>query len=325
VAFANTNYSDVAATTIENRSKSLADNVTRNNALLTRLEERGNVKPFSGGTKIIQELSFQENGNAGWYSGYDPLPVGAADVISAAEFEIKQAAVSVVMSGLEMLQNNSREQMIDLLEGRVGVAEATIQNLVAGGIYSDGTAAGGKQIVGLNAAVEATATASQTATYGGISRTTWAFWRSYYVNSAAQSIVKTMNTAWASLVRGSDRVDLIVSDANSWNKFVDKLQTLQRLTNPKMASLGFPSQDFMGADVVLDGGIGGFCPSDTMFFLNTKYLFYRPHRDRNMVPLSPNKRYATNQDAEIQLIGWAGNMACSGAQFQGRIGTASAT
>jgi hypothetical protein len=38
-----------------------------------------------------------------------------------------------------------------------------------------------------------------------------------------------------------------------------------------------------------------------------------------MVPLAPNRRYAINQDAEVQIIGWAGNITNSGVQFQGRI------
>jgi hypothetical protein len=96
------------------------------------------------------------------------------------------------------------------------------------------------------------------------------------------------------------------------------LQAQQRFTDPSSASLGFPSLKFMDADVVLDGGIGGFCPGTTAFFLNTKYLHYRPHASRNMVALSPTKRSAINQDAEVQIIGWAGNLTCSGRQFQGR-------
>ena len=43
---------------------------------------------------------------------------------------------------------------------------------------------------------------------------------------------------------------------------------------------------------------------------NTNYLFLRPHRDRNMVPLDPD-RFSINQDAMIRLIGWAGNMTVS--------------
>jgi hypothetical protein len=73
---------------------------------------------------------------------------------------------------------------------------------------------------------------------------------------------------------------------------------------------------FQSADVVFDGGIGGACPANHMFFLNTDYIYLRPHSKRQYVPLAPD-RFSTNQDAMVKLIGWAGNMTLSGAQFQG--------
>ena len=325
MSFANPSVSDIIATTIQSRSRSIADNVTKNNALLARLNQRGNVKPFSGGNVILQELSFAENGNAGFYSGYDLLPVAAQDVISAAEFNIKQLACPVVMSGLEMLQNSGREAFIDLLEARINVAEATMANKLAQSVYSDGTGAGGKEITGLNAAVPSSPTSG---TYGGIDRATWTFWQSKLYDFSAVGVTPPatgaqmqtgLNTLWASLVRASDRPDFIVLDSNYWGIYTASLQAQQRFTDPSTGNLGFPSLKFMDADVVLDGGIGGFCPQNTGFMLNTKYLFLRPHRDRNMVSLSPNKRYAINQDAEVQILAWAGNLTCSGAQFQGRI------
>lgn len=323
MAFANTSVTDIIATTIQSRTKQIADNVTKNNALLARLQQRGNIKPFGGGNVILQELSFAENGNAGFYSGYDLLPVAASDVISAAEFNIKQLACPVVMSGLEMLQNSGREAFIDLLEARLNVAEATMANKLAESIYSDGTGSNGKEVTGLNAAVPSNPT---TGTYGGIDRATWTFWRSKLydfstavVTPSATTIQAGLNTLWASLVRGSDRPDLIVLDNTYWNFYMTSLQANQRFTDPSQGSLGFPTIKFMDSDVVLDGGIGGFCPTGTGFMLNTKYLFLRPHRDRNMVALSPNKRYAINQDAEVQILAWAGNLTSSGAQFQGRI------
>ncbi len=267
--------------------------------------------------KILQELSFAENSNAGWYSGYDLLPVGISDVISAAEYDIKQAAVPVIISGLEMLQNSGREQMIDLMEGRLGVSESTLSNLIAGGLYSDGTGAGGKEITGLNAAVPLVPT---TGIYGGIDRDTWTFWQSQIVNSTdTTTLLADMNGLWASTVRGMDRTDLIMMDNVVWEAYVAALQAQQRFNSPTVGNFGFPTIKFMDADVVLDGGIGGFNPAGTAFFLNCDYLHYRPHRDRNMVPLSPNRRYATNQDAEVQILAWAGNLTTSGAQFQGRL------
>jgi hypothetical protein len=312
---------DIVATTIQNRSKSIADNVTKNNALSMKLNQRGNIKTFSGGNTIMQELSFAQNGNGGWYSGYDLLPVAAQDVISAAEFAIKQLACPVIMSGLEQLQNAGREQFIDLLEGRINVAESTMANLLSGGLYADGTGSGGKELVGLNAAVP---TNPLTGTYGGIDRATWAFWQPQTDTAvySATNIAVGMNTLWAKLVRGADRPDLIVFDNQLWGIYLASLQAQQRFTQAETGKLGFPTIKYMDADVVLDGGIGGFCPAKTGFFLNTKYIFLRPHSARNMVSLSPNRRYAVNQDAEVQILAWAGNLTSNGSQFQGRmIGT----
>lgn len=317
MAFANSAISDVLATTIQSRTGKIADNVTDNNAVLTWLAKRGNIKPFSGGSSILQELSFADNGNAGYYSGYDLLPTAAQDVISAAEFAIKQVAVPVVISGLEQLQNAGKEQIIDLLEGRLGVAEASMANLIANGLYSDGTGSGGKQITGLQAMLPIT----QTGTYGGIDRATWAFWQNKVVNTSgivAATILGSWNSLYAQTVRGADHTDLILVDSATWAIYVAALQTNQRFMNADKANAGFATLQFMNADVVLDGGIDGNCPTATAFFLDTKYVHYRPHRERNMVPLSPNKRYATNQDAEVQILAWAGNLTASGNKFQGR-------
>lgn len=324
MAFANPNYSDIIATTIQNRSRVIADNVTKNNALLARLKQRGNVKKFSGGNEIIEELSFAENGNAGWYSGYETLPVAAQDVISASQYDIKQCAVPVTMSGLEGLQNAGRERMIDLMEGRISVAESTMNNLVAAGVYSDGTGSGGKEITGLSLQVPDDPT---TGTVGGIDRATFSFWRSQKFAAVADgggattkdNIQEYFNSLWAKLVRGMDRPDLIIVDNEYWKLYMASLQAQQRFTNTTDAELGFVTVKYMDADVVLDGGIGGFMGTKEAYFLNTKYIKYRPHSARDMVPLSPNSRYSVNQDAEVQILAWAGNMTSCGLQFQGKM------
>ena len=324
MAFANPSITDIIATTIQNRSGVIADNVTKNNALLSRLRQRGNVKKFSGGNVIMQELSFAENGNAGWYSGYETLPVAAQDVISAAQYDIKQCAVPVTISGLEQLQNAGKEQIIDLLEGRIAVAESTMANMIAQGIYSDGTGSGGKEITGLKALV---ATAPATGTVGGIDRATWNFWRNQTFDATtdggaattAANIQQYMNTLWAKMVRGTDRPDLIVMDNAYWGMYMASLQAIQRFSSEMDANLGFVSVKFMDADVVLDGGLGGFMTSKEMYMLNTKYIFFRPHSARDMVPLSPKSRYSVNQDAEVQILAWAGNMAMSNASLQGKM------
>lgn len=105
MAIPNTNWPEITTTTLFNRSRKLADNVSKNNALLRRLSEKGKVKDFDGGQAIVQEMEYSENGTYKRYSGYDVLNISPSDVFTAAQFPIAQAAVAVSINGLEMLQN----------------------------------------------------------------------------------------------------------------------------------------------------------------------------------------------------------------------------
>lgn len=69
--FANSEVSDIIATTIQSRSEELADNTTNNNALLRRLKRKGNVRPVTGGNLIFEEIMYTESStiNVNSYSG----------------------------------------------------------------------------------------------------------------------------------------------------------------------------------------------------------------------------------------------------------------
>lgn len=338
MAFANSAVTDIIATTIQQRSGQLADNVTNNNALLRRLKSRGNVRPFGGGNVILEELAYTDSStaNVNSYSGYELLNIAPNSPISAAQFNIKQYAAAVTMSGLEMLQNSGKEQIIDLLEGRIMVAEAQLQDRIDSDLYGDGTGNAGKNIDGLAVAVPDT----PTNTYGGINRSSaiGAFWASISYSGvtnggaavSAANIQQYMTALAIRGVRGSDKMDLFIADNTYYQYYVNSLQSIQRVASETEAGSGFMSLKFYGggasADVVLGGGItkGGDMSGTTwsgatsahMWGLNTKYIFFRPHRDRNFVPIG-GERQAVNQDAIVKLIGWAGNLTCSGSMFQG--------
>ena len=58
MAIPSTNWSEITTTTLFNRQRKLADNVTKNNALLRRLSQKGKVKYFDGGQAIVQEMEY---------------------------------------------------------------------------------------------------------------------------------------------------------------------------------------------------------------------------------------------------------------------------
>lgn len=58
---ASPNLSEIVTTTLRNRTGKLSDNISKNNAILARLNKKGNVKPAAGGRTIVQELEYAEN------------------------------------------------------------------------------------------------------------------------------------------------------------------------------------------------------------------------------------------------------------------------
>jgi len=339
------NLSEVVTTTLRNRTGVLQDNVSRNNALLARLNKKGRIKSFSGGRTIVQELNYANNTTFTWYSGYQTVNINPSQVFTAAEFPIRQAALAVSISGLEELQNSGEEAIIDLLESRVENGEQTFMNGLSNGVYGDGSVAG--SIGGLQLLVAASPT---TGTVGGIDRSQWAFYRNLVFSAltnggaatSSANIIQYMNSLWVQLVRGRDFPDLLVADNNMYTFYLNAMQSIQRVTTeggaPDLAEAGYTSLKFLNSDVVLDGGFQGFSndpipfqtsssttavggvPSSFMYFLNTNYIHWRPHAARNMVPLDPD-RFSVNQDAMVRLLGWAGNMTLSNAFLQGLLGT----
>lgn len=267
------------------------------------------------------------------YSGYDILNISPSDVFTAAQYSIAQAAVAVSISGLEMLQNSGKEKMINLLESRIGNAERTMQNNLSSDCYSNGTADGGKQIGGLQLLVSST---NNSGTIGGIDSSIWDFWQNNVQSFAtagltpgASTIQTMMNRAWLAVSRQADRPDLIIADNTYFRYYWESLQAIQRIASTESGMIGFASLKFMDADVVYDGGFqgqgttasflpqtgrswmsGGGAPASSMYFLNSDYIFLRPHKDRNMTPLDPD-RFSVNQDAMVKLVAWAGNMTMS--------------
>lgn len=337
------NLSEIVTTTLRNRTGVLQDNVSRNNALLARMNRKGRIKTFSGGRTIVQELDYANNTTFTWYSGYQTLNINPSQVFTAAEFPIRQAALAVSISGLEEIQNSGEEAIIDLLEGRIENGERSFMNGLSNGIYGDGSVTG--SIGGLQLLVANTPTSG---TVGGIDRSQWSFWRnltySALTNGGAAAnpanILQYMDSLWVQLVRGRDMPDLIVADNNMYRYYLQSLQAIQRIQTdgsaPDLAEAGYSSLKYMQSDVVLDGGFQGFStdplpyetsssttavggvPSNQMYFLNTNYIHWRPHAQRNMVPLDPD-RFSVNQDAMVRLLGWAGNMTVSNCFLQGVI------
>ena len=315
MASPNSTYTEIVTTTLANYSKTMADNITNNNALLRAIQEKGN-KIVAGGRTIVQELEYATNSTTKWYSGYEVLDTSTSNVFTAAEFNYKQLAGNVVISGLEQVENSGKEAIFNLLKSRVKNLEKSLKNTMATALYADGTGTSGKELGGLQLLIPGTVGN----TVGGINSTTYSFWQNQVydfstevITASATTIQSAMNTLWLACIRGADKPDCIVSDTTYFQFYWASLQTNQRFTHDRKASAGFMNLMFMDAPVYYDDQ----CPTTSMYMLNTDYLFLRPASGREFEPLG--EKASVNQDALVLPVVWAGNMTVSNRARQGII------
>ena len=313
---ANPSFTDIITTTLQGYSKQLADNITNHNALLRAMERKGNKKVATGRT-IVQEIEYEENSTVMFYSGAEVLDISASETFTAAEFNYKQLAGNVVINGLEEIQNSGREAVHNLLRSRIRNLEKSLKNTMATALYANGTGSGGKEVGGLQLLVAKT----PTNTVGGIDANANQWWRNQVydfdalsITPGAATIQSAMNSMYLSTVRGADRTDMIVADRNYYTFYWESLQASQRFMDDKGAGAGFTNVVYHGnIPVIYDDQ----CPQDTMYFLNTDYLFMRPAKGREFVPLG--EKSAVNQDAIVMPMVWAGNLTVSNRARQGVI------
>jgi hypothetical protein len=264
---------------------------------------------LNGGTKIVEPLIYGQNSTVGSYSGYDSIALTAQGGITAAEYDWKQYAASIAISGIEEAKNNGEQEIINLLEAKIMQAEESMREGFNQMFFADGTGNGGKDWNGLGNIVEASGTV------GGINRATSGneYWRSYEENTATALTLAQMSTAYNSVSVGNDHPDMVLTSQTLFEKYEALLQPQLRYTDTKTADAGFQNLLFKAAPVVYDE----HCTAGIVYFLNSKYLTLVGHS---------SKWFAQTQfvqpedlDARYALIMCYGNLTCRNAAKQGKL------
>ncbi len=291
----NANFDALLSTTLQNYQKRLTDNVFTDRVLTWYLNDKSRVR-LRGGTKIIEPLIYDDNSTFASYSGYDPIALTPQEGISAAEFDWRQLAVSIAISGIEEAKNNGEQEVLDLLDAKVFQAEETMKEGLNTMLFSDGTGNSGKDFLGLAGIV------GTTNTVGNINGSTDTWWRSYVESTAGALTEAYMRTAYNTVSRGNDQPDMIITTQTLFEKYESLLTPQVRYSDVKMANLGFQNLMFKGAPVVFDRA----CQSGVMYFLNSKYIGLVGHSNKWFEQTSFVR--PENLDARYALIISYGNM-----------------
>jgi len=305
----NSSFDSLLSTTLANYRDQLTDNIFTARPLTNHLMENGRVRMLDGGTKIVEPLIYGQNDTVGSYAGYDSISLTAQEGISAAEFEWRQYAASIAISGIEEAKNNGEAAIVNLLEAKIMQAEESMRESFNQMFFADGTGNSGKDWNGLGNLVDATTAV------GGIDPTATgnSWWGSYEEGTAGALSLADMATAYNSVSVGNDHPDMVLTTQALFEKYESLLQPQLRYTDAKTADAGFQNLLFKSAPVVYDV----HASAGTMFFINSKYLTLVGHSGKWFSQTEFVR--PENLDAQYALIMCYGNLTVRNRAKQGKL------
>lgn len=261
-------YSSVLAITFEKWLPKLQDNVFNYNAALTKIKEAGGIGFTKSGDEIIVPLMVSGNGNAKAYAGYDAFDMSPNKGLLDASATIRQYAAPIVISDHEMRINSGKEQVVSIMSSRLMQANGVLKNLVGADLFSDGTNAGGKSILGLKAMCE------ETATPGAYMNITDSVWVNQYVTKGTSQILGGMSSLDYKTKDGADSTKLILCDDQFAITYEAANQGVSGVSlnyvDNSLADAGFRHISYKGIPMVCDKALS--TTYGKAYFLNTDYM-----------------------------------------------------
>lgn len=326
------NYGQILTASVARRSRQVQDIVYNSTPLTRILRDEGRIRvKRAGGPELRIPVEFDKL-EAQWFTGYDKIAITPKELLNSAVFNWTRVVAPFSLNGTELMYNSGEEEIIDIMEFYIDAAEKSARESFEVAMVGDGTADGGRQMIGLGGAIPIL---PNTGVYGGIDRATVPNWRTStfdiengdvpgyttWDSTTARPIIE-----WISLARSRNGryADLIIADANSYAAISASFVAHQRLVSERLARLGFAGLTYMTpagpVDIVAAGGIGNVMPADTVFGIDTEGLAIYEFPGQSFVPFHPgNGMRPINQDAVAQGIVWSGALVLENPLFSYRI------
>jgi len=303
--------------TLFDQSGEVADQILHHNVLTKVLDEKGNVRRFSGGYEIRKPVLYNDTAVGGFYAGMTAFNLDAVDDMTAFRFPIRQCYEPMVISGRDKRANKSEEQLLDHVENKMKATLSRLKNTVSTSLRGDGTGDGG---IGFDGVMKAVSSSPSTGTYGQISRVDYSYARNLKVTATltAANIQSNLTDAIMQITRGDEGPDLGLCDRTSWKYLHDSMTAIQRITkSDNKAIAGFKALNYDGVDFVFDGGYGSsVLTSNTVRLLNTNYITFDIEREADFKPLTPKMDRPIDQDGFFTVIIVEGNLCFSAPALQ---------
>ena len=304
----NTNYNTLVTTTLQDHGREIFDAVSTNNPLYWLLKKSGNIKIRKGGRVFTHPLIYGTNSSFAMYDKLGTIALPVTDLVTRAEYAIKVAAGSIVLSTIDMAMNaGDREKLLDYADEKKLEAEISMSQLMGAQVFKDGSTA--TDFGGLQYLIHETPS-SQT-DVGGITSSN-ASGNSYWRNYAYVTAVTAFNTTQAGLiafnsvlnntVKNNQGPRAIITTPAIYQLYELGLTSNMRYASNELGDAGFRTLSYSTLPVIFDDN----CPAGNVYFVDTNSLWLQVLAQANMEVTQFENR--DNQLASSSLMYLAGNL-----------------
>lgn len=291
----------------------ITDNIYASNPLFFRLNTAKKVS-VKGGYQIEAPLMYARFAAGGAYSGPELLDISPSDTVRNAAFDWKQYYVPVTVDGLTLIKTDSPEAIADFIRLYFKQAELELAEHLGDGVWSDGVA-NTKKIDGIKGAVD---DGTVLTTYGGLSRTTFTWWRASVDTSTTTLSLTALQTQFGNQSIGGRHPTLIATTQANYNRYWALATAKQNFyvqpvaVDEQLANAGFTNVLFNGVPFLVDS----HAQANHIYLLNEDFinLCVSPRGDFYMEDFQTS----LNQDAMVSKLFWAGNLYLTNCKTQGK-------
>lgn len=307
MATPNTNFSTLIATTLQNFSNKIVNNVMTNNALFYLLNKAGNVKVISGGRQFIHQVLYSQNSSFGARGKLDTIDLPVTDPITVSEWDIKNINGSIVLPTMDVAMNaGSREKLLDYANAKRLEAEVSMGEVMGDQVFAESPGTNDMDSIPIIIAEDVTASTS----VGGINQSAQSWWRNQSYDTAVTAFntsnagVNAIDTSLNNATFGKMGPKVIVTTKAIFTLYMLSLTSNARYMNMELGDAGFKALQYATIPFVFDDN----CPSGNLYGIDTDNLKLQVLAQGNMKMTS--FQVARNQLAESALFYMFCNLTC---------------
>lgn len=269
-------FSDRVTTTTEQfLVPQVVDTILKENTFLTNIltkakQGRTVQAPAVNGIKssvMLFPIKYQKGVSGTSFSGFDTLPTSASDTRVNMTFEPKFYAENVALPLTEMAANMTDNQVLDLAEIEMKSRAQDMADDLGTMFYGTGAGNAGKDFMGLEGIID---DGTNTASYGGLSRTTYPTLNSTVTASGGTLSLQKMSTLYNAIANGDIVPTEIYTTPTIFSLYESLLTPMQRMNTTlgqkpgTTAGTGYTDLWYKGMPVYKDRK----CTSGVMYMIN---------------------------------------------------------